>query len=284
MDKRLVISVVLAVMGISGCCFGGTPSTGITPPGTGTAPPPPPGAGPMVTIGPGFMPDPQTATGSAGGPVQASTMSSDCRGYINSAPNHIINATGAFANLRVIVSSSADTTLVIQRADGSFVCNDDFEGLNPGVQGPFGPGQHRVWVGTYNAASAGAAYTIGFTELGTVTAASLGGGGGIPGGGGLAGTIGTALIPHQCGMSVASYGPVVVGASVVLGRHTPWTGPDGEGGTVTGDDNWADDMSQWVGQRTTVTAHQGLDQAGCPVVHVAADTQQFYWRIRDMTM
>lgn len=239
----------------------------------------------MVTIGPGFMPDPQTATGTAGGPVMASTMSPDCRGYIASAPNHIINATGAFANLRVIVSSPMDTTLVIQRADGTFVCNDDFEGLNPGIAGPFGPGQHRVWVGTYSATPMGpATYTIGFTELGTVTAASLGGGG-MPGGlAGLAGALGSALIPPACGMSTATYGPVVVGSSVVLGRHSPWTGPDGEGGFVTADDNWATDMATWVGQRTTVTSLEGLDQAGCPVVHVAADSNQFYWRIRDMTM
>ncbi|UJR79741.1 hypothetical protein [Sandaracinus amylolyticus] len=297
MLKRSIVQAMLA-LGLAGCCFGGSgipglPGTGTpgTPPGvgtTGTAPPttPPPGVGGgLVTIGPGFLPDPSTAAGTAGGPVAASTMSPDCRGFIAAQPNHILNATGQFANLRIVVSSPSDTTLVVQRADGSFACNDDSDGLNPVVAGPFGPGQHRVWVGTYSATASGAAYTIGFTELSTVTAASLGGGGVVPGIGAIPGVAGAmgALVPQDCGMAVPVYGPVAVGSSVVLGMHTPWTGSDGQGGVVTADTNWAADMAQYVGQRTTVTQLSGLDTAGCPGIRVQADNGTFFWRLRNVS-
>ncbi|AKF03679.1 pre-peptidase C-terminal domain-containing protein [Sandaracinus amylolyticus] len=184
-----LLSLVLVIA--SGCCFGGTGLPGSAPP----APTPPVGTTPTtavapvapgatISLAPGFMPDPQVSTGAAGGPVAANTMSPDCRGHIPAQPSLIINATAAFANLRIVASSSADTTLVVQRADGTFLCNDDSEGLNPIVQGAFGPGQHRVWVGTWSPTGAGAAYTLGVTELASVTAASLGAAGGAAAGGG----------------------------------------------------------------------------------------------------
>lgn len=283
MINRSIVFAWLA-LGLAGCCFGGLTTPGMPVP-VGSAPPPvgtaPMGAGLPVTIAPGFLPDPQIGSGAAGGPIAAHTLGPHCHGYIAMAPNHVLNATGHFTNLRIVVSSPADTTLVVQRADGTFACNDDSEGLNPAVAGPFGPGQHRVWIGTYGAAQAGTPYTIAFTELLHVSAASLGGGGmpAIPTG---AGAAMGALVPQDCGMAVPVYGPVVVGASVVLGIHSPWTGGDGEGGVVTQDTNWAPEMTQFVGQRTTVTQLSGLDTAGCPGVRVQADEGQFFWRIRNV--
>jgi len=55
-------------------------------------------------------------------------------------------------------------------------------------------------------------------------------------------------------MTVASYGPIEVGSSVVLGTHTGWTGPDGYGGTVTDYTWWAPEMAAYVGTRTVVTS------------------------------
>ncbi|MDQ3038038.1 MAG: hypothetical protein M3Y87_36925 [Myxococcota bacterium] len=288
-NRWFVLAAIALAMGTTGCCFGGTTTTGgpvppVPPIGTGTTGTAPPTVGTsMVTIGPGFMPDPQTSTGIAGGPVAATGMSADCRGFVAAQPNVILNATGQFTNLRVVVSSSADTTLVVQRADGSFVCNDDSEGLNPVVSGMFGPGQHRIWIGTYSAAQAGTQYTLGLTELMHVTSASLGGGGAaVPGLAGIGAAMG-ALVPQECGMAVPAYGPVTVGSTVVLGMHTPWTGSDGQGAMVTADTNWATEMQPWVGQRTTVTSLGGLDQAGCPGIRVAADEGQYFWRLRNVT-
>lgn len=80
-------------------------------------------------------------------------------------------------------------------------------------------------------------------------------------------------IPQQCGMSVASYGPLQIGSPVTLGYHTPWAG----------DANWATEMGRFVGMRTTVMSFEGLDTAGCPVIRVQADGGQYFWRIRNMS-
>lgn len=79
-------------------------------------------------------------------------------------------------------------------------------------------------------------------------------------------------IPQQCGMSVASYGPLQIGSAVTLGFHTPWAG----------DANWAPEMGRFVGMRTIVTSFEGLDTVGCPVIRVQADGGQHFWRIRNM--
>ncbi len=84
-------------------------------------------------------------------------------------------------------------------------------------------------------------------------------------------------------MAAPVYGPLNVGSSVVLGMHTPWTGPDGQGGTVSMDTNWTAEMNPFVGQRTTVTQLGGLDTAGCPGIRVAADNGQYFWRLRNVT-
>jgi len=127
-----------------------------------------------IVLAPGFVPDPNTSSGRAGGPVDASTLDVSCRGFIAAAPNHVLTAAGSFAKLRVIASAGVDTTLVIRRPDGTLVCNDDSEGWNPIVEASFAPGAYQIFVGTYSAATAGAPYNLGITELSSVTAATLG--------------------------------------------------------------------------------------------------------------
>lgn len=120
------------------------------------------------------MPDPNIVRGSSGGAVQASNLNPGCTGWIAQNPNHLLNATAPFTNLRIIVGAgSQDTTLVVQKPDGTYVCDDDSEGMNPIVQGPIAtPGIHRIWVGSYDRTQT-IAYTLGFSELSSVTAASL---------------------------------------------------------------------------------------------------------------
>lgn len=126
-----------------------------------------------VTLAPGFVPDPSVHNGTSGGAVSASSVNPSCAGYVSARPDHLFNATGAFANLRVLVNSTSDTTLVVRRPDGTFMCNDDADGTNPAVAGAFPPGQYRIWVGSYQQGQ-NAAYRLGFTELPSVTAAQLG--------------------------------------------------------------------------------------------------------------
>jgi tRNA A-37 threonylcarbamoyl transferase component Bud32 len=79
-------------------------------------------------------------------------------------------------------------------------------------------------------------------------------------------------IPQACGLTDPDYGPIGVGAVVVLNRHRP----------VEGDPFWSPSMESYVGRETMVTELGGLDRVGCPVVRVDADGGYYTWRIRDL--
>lgn len=125
-----------------------------------------------VSLAPGFMPDPSKATGTSGGSIDASTLDQNCNGWVAGTPDHLFVAQGDFSNLRVMVQSESDTTLVIQRPDGSYVCNDDGENLDPIVASNFAAGTYKVWVGSYMQGE-NSPYTLGLSELGSVMPSSL---------------------------------------------------------------------------------------------------------------
>ncbi|MCB9596666.1 MAG: hypothetical protein H6719_28335 [Sandaracinaceae bacterium] len=83
-------------------------------------------------------------------------------------------------------------------------------------------------------------------------------------------------IPQMCGMTDddVDYGPIVVGAVVMLGTHRP----------VGGEDNWVAEMEPFVGQRAVVTHLVGVDEQGCGLAQVDIDEGVFFWRIRDMRL
>jgi hypothetical protein len=85
--------------------------------------------------------------------------------------------------------------------------------------------------------------------------------------------LGPGGIPTSCGQAetAAEFGPLAVGTKIKLGRHTP----------VDGDINWNDNMDAYVEQTATITAHNGVDSAGCPLVRVDVDQGMWSWRIRD---
>lgn len=124
-----------------------------------------------LVLTPGFLPDPQRLAGISGGPIQASTLNPNCRGWISAQPNHAMNIPSGLPFLRVFAESSTDTTLVIRAPNGQFFCNDDTYGFNPNIDAAYGPGTYYVWVGSYSQGNP-AAYTISFSELRTTQPAS----------------------------------------------------------------------------------------------------------------
>ena len=86
---------------------------------------------------------------------------------------------------------------------------------------------------------------------------------------------GAAGMPQLCGLTeeTAVYGPLQVGARVVLARHRPYGG----------DDFWSPGMDTYVGRETAVASLAGVDRAGCPGVRVEADGGYWFWRVRDLT-
>ncbi|MEM9193665.1 MAG: hypothetical protein AAGF12_31105, partial [Myxococcota bacterium] len=125
-----------------------------------------------VTLSPGFTPDPHRQSGSSGGQVSASTLSPNCTGWVSTNPDHIFVAEGNFGFLKVMVRARRDTTLVIQKPDGTYICNDDAENRNPVLAGAFPQGTYRVWVGSYTQGR-NANYTLGFSELAQTTTRDL---------------------------------------------------------------------------------------------------------------
>ncbi|MEC7526280.1 MAG: hypothetical protein VYE22_40740 [Myxococcota bacterium] len=122
----------------------------------------------QVNLTAGFMPDPHVVSGTAGGPIQASSVGNGCRGYVSPQPNHVLMTGSGFSNIRLVVNGSADTTLVVMLPNGQIVCDDDGgSGTNPLVSTSSPPGPIRVWVGTYRQGTS-ANYNIGFSELGHV--------------------------------------------------------------------------------------------------------------------
>lgn len=147
--------------------------------GSAVAPPPVVGGGSSMygnlAIGPG-MPDPAMASGSFGGPISASSISSGCAGHVSANPSHLVTVTSYISGLRFVVNGDADTTLLVQWPDGHFDCNDDGGGYpHPLVTGSTGPGTIRVWVGSYSSGSTGR-YTMAVTTNPSITATNMSGG------------------------------------------------------------------------------------------------------------
>lgn len=103
----------------------------------------------------GYVPDPAVIPLMAGGDIDASVLGPECMGYIANAPDFRVNyEAGAEFPLIISAFADADTTLVVNAADGTWHCNDDSDGdLNPAVTfaTPVS-GQYDIWVGLYGEA------------------------------------------------------------------------------------------------------------------------------------
>jgi hypothetical protein len=106
-----------------------------------------------VELAAGFEPDPHTMAISAGGELDAMVIPG-CVGWVARAPDYRVNWTAGSGELPLIfsVAAAADTTLVINDAEGNWVCDDDggAEGLNPAISFANAvSGQYDIWVGTF---------------------------------------------------------------------------------------------------------------------------------------
>ena len=104
-----------------------------------------------VRLDGGFLPDPHTVSVRAGGSIEVD-VGSCSYGYVANAPDvdFYYTASGG-RDLYIYVEGSEDTTLLINRPDGTWTCDDDgHTGNNPLVvfQKAEG-GLYDIWVGTY---------------------------------------------------------------------------------------------------------------------------------------
>jgi hypothetical protein len=106
-----------------------------------------------LSLSGGFTPDPSVVNLAAGGNLNASGISSSCRGFITNAPDVRLNWSSGSLPLIISVASGADTTLVVNAPDGSWYCDDDggANGLNPAIRfNSPQSGRYEIWVGTYS--------------------------------------------------------------------------------------------------------------------------------------
>ena len=86
-----------------------------------------------------------------GGPVEASTLSEDCTGYVAANPSVTVNFQGEAGLLRAFFYSDGDPTLVVRTPDGAYLCGDNTNSLilDPTVEitKPV-TGTYDVWVGS----------------------------------------------------------------------------------------------------------------------------------------
>ncbi|MFT5356146.1 MAG: hypothetical protein ACI9KE_003369 [Polyangiales bacterium] len=116
------------------------------------------------TLYPGFSPDPKLLMGNAGGTVNANQISPDCRGWIGTAANHTMTLSAALPYLGVMINSAVDTTLVIQKPDGTYLCDDDGGGsYHPFVGGAFEAGTYQIFAGTYSGGGQSPQYRMAIT-------------------------------------------------------------------------------------------------------------------------
>ena len=105
----------------------------------------------LITITPGFNPDPYTLPFEAGGKNLASSFGHACKGYIADKPDHSIKLTEPFQYLRIYVESKEDTTLVmVSRLTNRSYCNDDAKSFNPAlVRKRMAAGVYDIYVGMH---------------------------------------------------------------------------------------------------------------------------------------
>lgn len=107
----------------------------------------PPTLGPMALSGPSSA---TTREGIAGGPLEASTLGSNCRGRIPAVP-HLSLLLSDHRRVVLTTASSADLTMVVRDASGALHCDDDSGDSNqPRIETFAAPGILQVWVGTFS--------------------------------------------------------------------------------------------------------------------------------------
>lgn len=119
-----------------------------------TATGPDPGRDPLygdASLSPGFQPAPFTIQFIGGGRNAVADFidGEQCRGYVAEAPDFSVYLSDAFTAISFAVYSPADMTLLVNAADGSWLCSDDHLGVNPGIGLRFPlAGLYDVWLGS----------------------------------------------------------------------------------------------------------------------------------------
>jgi hypothetical protein len=115
-----------------------------------------------INLRTGFSPDPYRVNLTAGGQIDASTVSTDCVGKVASAPDFQLTFDAGSLPLFIRTQSGIDTTLVVNGPSGEWYCDDDSGGGNNAEVRWAKPasGTYDIWVGTYDTSTGPASLLI----------------------------------------------------------------------------------------------------------------------------
>lgn len=131
----------------------------------------------FISINPeaGFPLDPFLMTLQGGGPVEASTIAKECKGYVTKNPTVSVDYKGKAEMLKVFFYSDGDPILIVRTPDGKVLCNDNTNAvlLDPTVTlTKPGQGRYDIWVGSALARDLIPGFLV-FTGHGDVNAGRL---------------------------------------------------------------------------------------------------------------
>jgi hypothetical protein len=110
-----------------------------------------------ITLDINFGRDAFTKEVTSGGEVNVVYLGNDCSGFASDSPDFRLNWQGSASKLYIgffAEDASKDATIIINTPDGSWVCDDDSDGLNPiAVIDRPAAGQYDIWIGSYDAES-----------------------------------------------------------------------------------------------------------------------------------
>ncbi len=112
-----------------------------------------------------------TREGVAGGLLSASTLGSNCRGYISAVP-HLSLTVRDQRRVVLTTASTTDLTMVVRDPSGALHCDDDSVGNQPRIETFATPGIVQVWVGTFSSGPR-APFTLSVQSESTVEATPL---------------------------------------------------------------------------------------------------------------
>jgi hypothetical protein len=118
-----------------------------------------------VTLKSGFEPDPYTKALTAGGNLKVTVK--NVSGNMTKNPDFRLRFEANLGlPLTIYAKSQTDTVLIVNAADGTWLANDDADGLNPVITIPNPKsGRYEIWVGTFINAQATAPATLYISEI-----------------------------------------------------------------------------------------------------------------------